>query len=161
MRIAPFCIPLWLAIPMLSCQPSQVDVRATQAVLDSLLVLHAEHIVHEDIDALLANYTDDVVVRANHTEPIRGQADLRAFLAQLLDLLDVRALTYQTESLAVYGDSAWHVITYRWTTQLPDQPEQDDHGSAIVLWTRDASGAWQIKHDILNSSVPLPAPDAQ
>ena len=160
MRIAPLFVSLGLAVPMLSCQPPQADVNATQIILDSLLVLHAEHIVHEDLDAVVANYTDDAVVRVNYAEPIRGQAAIRAFLAQLFDILDVRALTYQTEGLAVYGDSAWHVLAYRWTTQLPDQPEQQDHGSAMALWTRDGSGVWRIKQDILNSSVPLPAPDS-
>ena len=113
-------------------------------------------LVHEDIDGLLANYTEDAVVRANYMAPLRGHAGLRGFLTQLVAVLDIPSLSYHTEGLAIYGDSAWHIVTYQMTSQLAGQPQQSDHGSAIALWVRDASGAWRIQHDIVNSSVPLP-----
>lgn len=74
---------------------------------------------------------------------------------------DIAGLRYQTEDLAVYGDSAWHIATYRGTIRAAGQPDVEERGSLFVLWTRDAGGTWRIKTDILNSHVPLPAPGAR
>ena len=146
-----------VAIVFLACRPApQADRQATQVVLDSLLALHARHAVQKDVEGLLANYTEDAVVRSNHVEPLRGRAALRPFLTQFVNGGNITSLTYHTEDLAVYGDSAWQIATYEVKFQPAGQAEQSDHGSVMALWVKDASGAWRIHRDIVNSSVPLP-----
>lgn len=156
MQIVRLAAIVILGAVLLSCEttPSS-DVGEIQTVLDSILASHAELIVDEDVEALLAHYTDDVVVRANHTEPLRGHDGVRAYVTQLFDAVDIRSLSYETEDLAVHGDSVWHIVTYQMTIQAPGQPDLRERGSAIALWTRDEDGIWRIKHDILNSSVPM------
>lgn len=134
------------------------DDAATRAVLDSLLAEHGQHAIREDIDAVLALYTDDIILRSNHMEPIRGKGALRSFFVQVFGAVDTRSLTYQTEELAVYGDSAWHIAEYEMTAQPTGAPVQSDRGSVFALWTRDATGTWRIHRDIVNSSVPLSQP---
>lgn len=151
-----------LAASLLSCRSTPaIDVSATKSVLDSLLAEHGRHAVQEDIDAVLGLYTDDIVLRSNHMEPIRGKAALRAFFGQVFGAGNTRSLTYRTEELAIHGDSAWHIIEYEMTAQPTGRPAQTDHGSVIALWIRDSAGAWRIHRDIVNSSVPLPATESR
>lgn len=144
-----------LGSTLVACQRgSQVDVGATRGVFDSLLVLHAEHIVRQDLNGLLANYTADAVVRSNHAEPLRGHPAIRSFAEGMFASMNFHTLSYHTEGLAVYGDSAWQIVTYGLTGASGSQTVADS-GSAYLLWTRDG-GRWRIKDDILNSRLPLP-----
>lgn len=145
-----------------SCQrTAEANPAAVRPILDSLLALHGQNAVKKNVDGMLAAYTEDAVVRSNHMEPLRGHAALRDFFTGLFTATEVQSLTYRTEGLAVYGDSAWQIVTYDLSLGAPGQPAQTDHGSGMALWVRDPSGAWRIKEDLVNSSVPLPAPAPQ
>lgn len=145
-----------IGITLLGCQRSaRIDVGATQLVLDSLLVVHARHIIREELDSLLDHYTDDAVVRSNHAVPLRGRTAIRSFIEVMFAQAEFHTLTYSTEALAVYGDSAWHILNYGLTGTMGGQPIADT-GSAYALWSRDSQGTWRIKDDVLNSHLPLP-----
>jgi ketosteroid isomerase-like protein len=163
MRVTCCLTPLLLAVGALACGKSpQRDLATTRAALDSLLALHAEHAIAKNVEAMVNTYAADAVVRSNHMEPLRGRPALRAFFTNLFAAVDVRALKYTTEKLAVYGDSAWQVSTYELKVQPAGAPEQVDRGSAIVLWVRDSTGAWLIQDDVINSSLPIrPVPRAR
>jgi ketosteroid isomerase-like protein len=126
-------------------------------VLDSTLAVHAQLFISKDLDALLEAYSDSPVVYANHTEPVRGRAALKPFLAAFTQAGDIRSLSYRTEELAVYGDSAWQILTYQVSVQPAGASAPvSDHGSGFALWVRDSTGVWLLQRDIFNSSVPLP-----
>lgn len=149
-----FCVALGACNPQADRErPDRAVVRQT---LDSTLREHARLIVAEDVDGIVAQYTPDAVVRSNHTEPLRGRDAIRAFIAGMLASGTFDNVEYETESLAVYGDSAWHIVTYRVGGRVGNQSVADS-GSAFVLWTRENGGAWRIKDDILNSRIPLTA----
>ena len=134
-----------------------VDTGAIQHLLDSTLAVHAQLFINKDVDALLEAYSDSPVVYANHTAPVRGRAALKPFLAAFTQAGAIRSLSYHTEELAVYGDSAWHILTYQVSVQPAGASVPvSDHGGGFALWVRDSSGAWRIQRDIFNSSVPLP-----
>jgi ketosteroid isomerase-like protein len=115
-------------------------------------------IIAGNVDAIMNQYTPDAVVRSNHAQPLRGQAAIRPFVQNMLAAVAFQSLTYETEDLAVHGDSAWHVVNYGLRGTMGNQPMADS-GGAYILWTRDSAGSWRIKHDILNSRLPLlPAP---
>lgn len=132
------------------------DVVATRRALDSILQVHSRLIIAGDIAGIVDHYTPDAVVRSNHAEPLHGHAAIQAFVEGMLANLAFHSLTYRTEDLAVYGDSAWHVVTYAFTGAMGGQAMADT-GSAYILWTRGTEGVWRVKHDILNSRLPLPS----
>lgn len=139
-----------------ACTPEPpANVEATRATLDSLLRVHSSMIIAGDLEGIMDQYTPDAVVRSNHAAPLRGHAAIRPFVQGMLANVKFQSLTYETEDLAVHGDSAWHVVSYGLSGSMGTQPMADS-GSAYVLWTRDDTGAWRIKHDILNSRLPLP-----
>jgi ketosteroid isomerase-like protein len=151
-------IVIVLAFVSLRCSaPNRSDVTGTRTQLDSLLALHAAHFIAKDINAIANAYTEDAVVRSNHMQPLRGRAAIRDFVTTLLATVDIRTLKYTTEKIAVYGDSAWQIMTYELSAQSRGGPLQSDRGSAIDLWVRDTAGIWRIQDNVINSSVPLPA----
>ena len=137
--------------------PKPTDTGSVQESLDSTLREHARLAIARNVDGIVAQYTPDAVVRSNHVAPLRGHAAIRAFITQMMGTLTFDSLSYHTEHLAVYRDSAWHIVNYRFAGAMGGQAIGDS-GSAFLLWTRDSSGAWRIKDDILNSQVPLTAP---
>ena len=153
-RLNPF-LPLLL---FFACRGSQPATPVTSAVFDSLLALHAQHAIAEDLDGVVNGYTEDAVVRSNHMEPLRGRDALRSFFTGLFGSVNVRSLTYRIDKVATYGDSAWLVGTYELSVEVPGAPLQSDHGSVFALWVRDSAGVWRIHDDVVNSSVPLPGP---
>lgn len=131
------------------------DATATRATLDSILAEHGRRAVLEDLEGILSDYTRNAIVRSNHREPIRGQAELRAFFTGVFQAVETRSLTYNTEELTVRGDSAWQIFTYRMTVQPQGESEVTDHGSGAALWLRDGEGTWRIHHDVVNSASPV------
>lgn len=145
---------------LVGCLPGRsTDVAQVRLSLDSITQEHSRLIIAGDIEGIVNQYTPDAVVRANHAEPLRGHSAIRASLESTLANVSFHTLTYQTEDLAVYGDSAWHVVTCGFTGAAGGQAVADS-GSAYILWTRGTDGAWRVKHDILNSRLPLPSPPA-
>jgi uncharacterized protein (TIGR02246 family) len=137
--------------------PPSADRAAVQAVLDSTLAAHGRFAIAKNVDSLLTHYTPDAVVRSNHSAPLRGEAAVRPFIGAFLADVAFSELTYRTEQLAVYGDSAWHIVNFRFAATVGGQPMADS-GGAFMLWTRGTDGQWRIKEDILNSYVPLAPP---
>ena len=149
-----------LALPILlnACSRSRpTNLAETRHTLDSLLTDHGRQIIAGDIAGIVERYAPDAVVRSNHAEPLRGQPAIRSFVEGMLTNMTFRSLTYRTEALAVYGDSAWHIATYGLTGAMANEPIADS-GSVYFLWIRDSGGEWRVKDDILNSRLPLPPP---
>ena len=151
-------IAILLASLLGGCVPTHSpDIAGVGRALDSLLQEHGRFAASGNLEGILSHYTPDAVVRSNHVEPLRGQASLRPFLTGMLAAVHIDSLTYHTDGLAVYGDSAWQIVSYRLNGTMNREPLVD-HGSGFILWLRDSRGAWHIHQDIVNSSVPLPTP---
>ena len=151
--------PVAIVVILMACaEPSPSSDASARTTIDSLLAHHAELFRGKDVPGLLAAYTDSPVVYSNHAPPVRGRGALERFLAAFTHGGDIQSLTYTTEELAVHGDSAWQIISYRVAVQpMGSTAVVADSGAGFALWLRDATGAWRIHRDILNSSVPLPS----
>lgn len=155
--------PLWtvsLAVVLTSCaSPAPPDLAAVRSRLDSTLAHHAELFKAKDVAGLMAAYSDAPVVYSDHVLPVRGRPALETFLQAFTHGGEVHSLEYRTEELAVHGDSAWQILSYR-VRVTPTGSDQvvADSGSGFALWVRDSGGVWRIHRDIFNSSVGLPVP---
>lgn len=153
-RTAPL---VWLVI-LIGCTPTRGrDTAAVGHIFDSLLQAHGQFATTGNVNGLVGHYATDAVMRSNHVEPLRGQAAVRSYLGGVLGAVHIDSLTYQSEGVALYGDSAWQIVSYRLFGKMNGQP-LTDHGSGFILWQRQPDGTWRIEQDIVNSSVPLSAP---
>ena len=141
--------------------PPAPDAAAVRAALDSMHVEHVADYLAEDVDAVMEIYTDDPVIRSNHAEPLRGRAAVREFISGFVSVVDVEALKYAIDELAVHGDTAYAIGTVEATVRTPDGALVQDRGSYMVQYVRDAGGVWRSHRGVFNSSVPLaPSPPA-
>jgi ketosteroid isomerase-like protein len=150
--------PLVLAASACSAADGSHDEATVRQVLDSTLASHARHFQHASIDSLVDAYTDSVVVRPQNVETVRGHEALRTTLAGWLKAAPIKTIAYTTEELAVHGDTAFHIASYKATLQPPGSVELIDNGRCTLLWLRDRRAAWRIHRSMCNSGAP-PRPD--
>ncbi len=131
-----------------------IDVAQVRKTLDSTLAVHARYFQEGDVPALVEAYTEDAVVRPANMEPVRGREALRAVLPAWISAAPIKALEYTTEDLAVYGDTAFQINSYKATAQPPGSAEVTDHGTCVAFWSRDNRSVWRIYRSVCNSSVP-------
>jgi ketosteroid isomerase-like protein len=137
-----------------AARPSH-DVAAVRGTIDSLLAIHARHFEEGNVDGLVEGYTDSVVVRPQNIETVRGHDALRATLAGWINAAPIKTIAYTTEELAVHGDTAFHISSYRATLLPPGGSEMTDNGRCTLLWLRDRAAVWRIHRSMCNSRAPV------
>ena len=101
----------------------------------------------QDIDALVALYTDDARVMAPGSPIQAGTAAVRDYIGAMVAAGIGGELT--TVEARVSGDLAYHVGTY--TTQIDGTTV--DTGKFVETWRRGDDGVWRISNDIWNSDA--------
>lgn len=137
------------------CSFSPADeTAAVGAILDSLLVEHAEHFRTGNIDGLVDAYTADAEVRPAGVTPIRGHAAIRASLPQWINAAPIQSLAYTNAGLAVRGDTAFQIVSYDIVVRPPGAGDVRDGGSCALWWERNDVGEWRVSRSLCNSSTP-------
>ena len=156
MRCRTFAVALVLGFPGCSGREGSDD-RATsvRASLDSLLALHAQHFVSADIEDVIGVYTDSAVVRSAGMAPMRGHAAMRPAVAAWLAAAPIKTIAYTTEDLAVFGDTAFQITSFKGIVQPPGSAEMPAQGSCALLWVHEAQHGWKIARSLCNSGAPL------
>ncbi len=119
--------------------PSEITARSAEwdAVLNA-----------QDIDALVAMYTDDARLMSPNEQMSVGADGVRAAFGGMIEAGLVSKLT-SIEAI-VSGDIGYNVGTY----SLMAGDTVVDVGKFIETWERGADGAWRISNDIYNSNNP-------
>ena len=138
---------------LLGCHASvsDADVRAlTQAALDE----HAQAAVRRDVPTAAALFTNDAVVMFPSTPNVVSRDSIAAVMQRSWPAMNPTSVRYLTDEVFTSGDMAVTVARYWITISPSNQPASQDSGRYMLLWTRDAKGAWHVKRAIPNSSVP-------
>jgi ketosteroid isomerase-like protein len=120
-----------------------------------MLVEHAKVLTQEDLDAAMHFYSADPVIRPNHAAPQRGRDDVRRFIEGWFKILNFQRVTYTTEEVAVFGDTAVAIGSVDAEVQPEGGAAASDRGSYMVLLVRDSAGGWRSHRAVFNSSLPL------
>lgn len=110
-----------------------------------------------DVEAVVAQYTEDAVVLAPGSEMVRGRDGIRAMYTEWLtnDPDAVIDLTTESVEVAESGDLAYEVGTARVSGTGPDGQPYEDAGKYVVVF-RNVGGEWKVEADIWNSDTPMP-----
>lgn len=130
------------------------DTAEVRTEIERRLAAHTEALAAADIDRCLELYTEDAVVRPANMEPVRGEADLRAFFEAWFDAMAVRDVEYATEELDVHEDRAYHIGAYVGSYVPHGGAPVPDRGSFHIVWQRVSDGSWRYHRGIFNSSLP-------
>jgi len=131
---------------------SEADYAAIEAIGEQW----AEAYRTEDLEGLVDLYTEDAWVLARRQPLRRGHEELRGFFAGLIGKYDLDVQFYM-EELVVDGDFAHSVAKFALTYGSRDgSPAIQDHGRALILYTKGDDGQWRIWRDMDNVT-----PDAE
>ena len=126
------------------------------AALEAIGEQWAEAYRTEDLEGLVDLYTEDAWVMARRQPLRRGHAELREFFGGLIGQYDLDVRFYM-EELVVDGDFAHSIAKFALTYGSRDgAPAIQDHGRALILYTRGEDGKWRIWRDMDNVT-----PDAE
>lgn len=97
-------------------------------------------------------YAEDCVILPPNSERIEGLAGARALFDGMM-AQGPTALALATDTVTELGDTAYEVGRYTMKVQPAGAPAMDDRGKYVVIWKRQADGAWKLAVDIWNSDL--------
>lgn len=147
----------WTASGLLHAQ-TRADV-ATRRAIDTVNARVVRAYNGGDVATFARVYAPDATVLPANGAPIHGQPAIAQFWQGGWGA-GIRNLKLTTDELDVHGASASEVGRYEFDLQPASGPAAHDRGKYIVLWKRNAQGAWQWYRDIFNSDVPAAAAPA-
>jgi uncharacterized protein (TIGR02246 family) len=107
----------------------------------------------QDVEAVVALYTDDAVMLPNHADTASGEEAIRAFYRQWYGGKDklIRENFVDTGLLMNSPDLAIEMADFSGSTSL-DGKETEFRGKNLIVWKRQSDGSWKILRDLWNSS---------
>lgn len=107
----------------------------------------------KNIDGVVAQYAADATLIVPGAPVTKGVDGIRAMLGELLKDPNL-ALTFEVGNTEVSGGIAYQTSTY--TLQVTDEKTKKpitEKGSSLMIYKKQADGAWKITQDF-NTSLP-------
>lgn len=143
-----FCFVLVLIAASCTQAPSELDVKADIERINETMTTA---ISNQDVETLMAHYTDDVLMLPSNHDPVEGIEAVRQMWTDGFKH-GMGHLEFITGDATAVGDIAQEHGVYKYYT--PDK-QMVDHGKYMVLWKK-VGDQWKIAKDIWNSSLPMP-----
>jgi ketosteroid isomerase-like protein len=110
-----------------------------------------------NLELLVAMFTDDVVFLSPNEPAVIGKAAVRAWSAEYLKAYKIH-WDKAVKEFAVAGEWAFERYSY----QQNDKPRGGgasvtDTGKGLIVYHHDSDGKWRVARDAWNSDLPLPA----
>jgi uncharacterized protein (TIGR02246 family) len=139
-------------------KPATVDKAADEAAIRQVLADVGRHFDAGDYDAMLALYTDDVIVSAPGMPDTIGKEAWRKGIETTLPQGVKMKLRFDTQEIEIGGDLAYERGTF--VVEVLDaagaaQPVSG--GRHIHMFKRQADGSWKGWRLMENSADPTPA----
>ncbi|MBC7833703.1 MAG: nuclear transport factor 2 family protein [Phycisphaerales bacterium] len=157
-RFAPSAFVSAAAVFMVGCATS--SDRRTNDGASSASMAHAAHeayvnaINSNNLDAVLAMLTDDVVFMAPHEPRLVGKAAVRPWAEGYLGAFRIH-WEKTTLEFVVSGEWAFEQYAYKCTdTPRSGGPAVHDSGKGINIYHRDPDGTWRVARDAWSSDLP-------
>jgi uncharacterized protein (TIGR02246 family) len=100
-------------------------------------------------DGVAAQYTSDAQILPPGASRIDGRQKIQEFWQGFIDA-KVADLTLRSDEIEDFGSQAVEIGTVSASAPGEGDARVQLAGKYIVLWTKDANGAWQIHRDIWN-----------
>ena len=100
-----------------------------------------------------AFYAPDAVLMPPNHPIVEGRAKIQGFLQALIDS-GLTSIKLDTTTIAGAGDLAYGRGRYSLTISPPSGTPVQDAGKYVVVYRRQANGAWRAVTDIFNSDQP-------
>ncbi|WP_411819420.1 nuclear transport factor 2 family protein [Hyphococcus formosus] len=130
----------------------------TENLQETLLPDYLARINANDLDTVMAGFTDDVVFQAPNAPEVIGKAALREWIGGYLAAFDTQWVK-TSQDMIVSGDYAIERYSYQSTdTMKATGSVHTDIGKGIIIYHKEADGVWRVAHDVWSSDLPLTPP---
>jgi uncharacterized protein (TIGR02246 family) len=156
-----------LALVAAACAQQQPaappDTRAAdEAAIRSAAKAWAASAAAKDADKFASFYTEDATLLLEDAPDFKGKAAIREAVGGMMQD-PAFALSFETTAVEVArsGDLAYETSTYSITTSDPKTKKpMTETGAGVVVWKKQADGAWKVLLDIPVSDATAPAAPA-
>jgi uncharacterized protein (TIGR02246 family) len=157
-RLACFCVISALAVMMLGCNSGSANHDADVASLKANEVQWNADWASHNMDKIVGHYTDDAVLMVAGEPASKGVAEIRKnFKDMVVDPATV--LKFSASRVEVSDDGTMGVTQGSYTLAAMDpqtKKVENDHGSYVTMYRKQADGSWKSQLDIAVSEVPMP-----
>ena len=109
-------------------------------------------------EAVAALFTADGALLEPGMAPLKGPEAIRAFLAPIFTAFEVQTASTETETIEVFGRTAYQWGTYSQKVASKGKPASDYHGRYVASWHREADGRWRLARMLVQPFPPGAAP---
>ncbi|UCG76909.1 MAG: SgcJ/EcaC family oxidoreductase [Gemmatimonadota bacterium] len=131
---------------------TEADVEAIAAVMDSW----AAALNAEDADAMMMLHTEGTLQLPPHEPATQGKEAVRAWFDVMFAAEGAPVFSIQTDEVRVSGDWAVARGSYSWSVPT-EEGTMTVPGKWMIVFEREADGAWRAANTIWNLDVPEPA----
>jgi hypothetical protein len=122
-----------------------------------LLPDYLERINSNDLDTVMAGFTDDVVFQAPHGPEVAGKAALREWIGGYLAAFDTQWIK-TSQDMIVSGDYAIERYAYQSTdTSKANGAVHTDEGKGLIVYHKESDGVWRVARDAWSTDLPIEA----
>jgi uncharacterized protein (TIGR02246 family) len=104
-----------------------------------------------DPAAIAAHYAEDGMIMPPGGQAVKGRQGIEQFWRGVREM-GVQEVSLTTEEVDARDDLAYEVGSAVLKIQPPEGAAITDTVKYVVVWKRDAGGAWQLYRDIWNSN---------
>lgn len=160
---SPYMLFLFSVVTFLACRSEAPDLEAERRAILETDEAWLAAAGRKDLDAAVSYWTDDATVFPPDMPAIRGKAAIREYVAAGFEIPGF-SISWRSEEITVAADgrSAYQFATNRLTAPDSSGTLRTVEGKAVVIWRKEADGAWRAVVDIWNGAGSQdPAPSAQ
>jgi ketosteroid isomerase-like protein len=154
-HVSPICGAVIVSALLAACADMAVrssETDARNAILARSRAFSAAYL-RNDNDAIGELYTADATLLSPSRE-VRGRDEARKVFLWGPQYRQIEH-SLRSTSLEIRGDVAVDVGTSATASQRVDNPVVHTNGLYMVVWVREADGAWRIKYDMWHRVPPL------
>lgn len=109
-----------------------------------------------DLESLMAMFTDDIVFLSPNEPSVAGKPAVRAWCAAYLKAFKIHWDKTVSEFI-VAGDWAFERYAYKQSDRaVAHGAPVTDTGKGLIIYHRDSDGRWRVARDAWNSDLPPP-----
>jgi uncharacterized protein (TIGR02246 family) len=136
--------------------PPPPDTRAAdEAAIHAAVKEWSASAQAKDADKFTSFYAEDAVVMLEDAPDVSGKAAIREALGGMMQDPNF-SLTFEPTRVvaARSGDLAYETGTYALTLSDPKKKPSTEKGNYVVVWQKQADGAWKVVRDVPVSDPP-------
>ena len=146
---------LGFALVQLSCsRPETFDAVQVRKSIEEANARYSEAIRQGNLDGAVALYTDDATMVPPDGDIVKGKQAIEELYKKFFQM-GMKDIAFTTIEVGGSGDTAYEIGKTKVRIQPEGQAAIIDSTKYLVIWKRQADGAWKVHADIWNFSAPI------